>query len=208
MIFESISVGSMQVNCYILAGKAGAKAIIIDPGDQKNKIRAALDKHKLKPGLIINTHGHYDHIGCDEDFGVPVYIHSQDLELLRDSYLNLSGLFASPYSVKSEIKTLEDGGIIGLDDIELEVIHVPGHTPGGIALFMKKPKDNILFTGDALFYQGIGRADLPGGDERLLIWSIKERLLKLPDDTIIYPGHGPSSTISGEKKNNPFLMSA
>ncbi len=205
MILESISVGPMQVNCYILAQGSPGKAVIIDPGDQENKIRKALGKHKLKPGLVINTHGHYDHIGCDEKFGVPIYIHSKDLGLLRDSQLNLSGVFSDPYSVSSAVKTLEDKEVIGLGDIELEVMHVPGHTPGGIALFMKKPKEGVLSTGDTLFYRGVGRADLPGGDQRLLMRSIKEKLLSLPDATIIYPGHGPSSTIGAEKENNHFF---
>jgi hydroxyacylglutathione hydrolase len=95
--------------------------------------------------------------------------------------------------------------VIELDGMRLKVLHIPGHTPGGIALLMEKPQDNIVFTGDSLFCQGIGRSDLPGGDELALIKYIKERLLTLSDDTIIYPGHGPSSTIGEEKKNNPFL---
>ena len=102
---------------------------------------------------------------------------------------------------------MEDKDKIELDQIQLEVMHVPGHTPGGISLLMKKPKDKILFTGDALFYHDIGRTDFPGASETLLIKSIKDRLFKLSDDTIVYPGHGPSSTIGEEKNNNPFLMS-
>ena len=115
--------------------------------------------------------------------------------------LNLSGLFALPYSVKSEIKTLVDGQIIELDDIELKVLHMPVHSPGGIALLMQKPITNIVFTGDSLFCHGIGRTDLAGGNESLLIRSIKEKLFTLNPETIIYPGHGPSSTIGEEKSN-------
>lgn len=206
MILETVCVGSMQVNCYILACAKSNPAIIIDPGAEARKIKQILDRHKLKPAFIINTHGHYDHIGCDNKFEVPVYIHRQDLELLRSAELNLSGLFALPYQVKSKIMILEDKDSIELDDIQLEVIHMPGHTPGGIALVLKKPLDKIVFTGDSLFCQGIGRSDLAGADESLLIKSIKERLFPLPDDTVIYPGHGPSSSIGEEKRNNPFLM--
>lgn len=206
MILETICVGPMQVNCYILASKASAEAIVIDPGDDEDKIKKVLNKHKLKPAFIINTHGHYDHIGCDNEFGVPIYIHAADLKLLQDAQLNLSGIFARPYSVKSEIRTLKNKEIIELDELQLEVIHTPGHTPGGISLLMKKPQNNILFTGDALFCQGIGRTDFIGGDEDLLLTSIRERLLCLADKTKIYPGHGPSSTIADEKKNNPFLV--
>jgi len=206
MILETVCVGPMQVNCYILAPHNNALTIIIDPGDEVRKITQILDKHKLKPHLIINTHGHYDHIGCDDKFGAPVYIHRQDLALLKDPQLNLSGLFALAYSVKSEIRTLEENQNIELEDLLLKVLHLPGHTPGGIALQMIKPTDKIVFTGDTLFCQGIGRSDLTGGDESLLIKSIKEKLLTLADDTIIYPGHGPSSTIGKEKKNNPFFI--
>jgi len=205
MILETVCVGPMEVNCYILASRENSSTIIIDPGDQERRIREALDKHKLKPAFIINTHGHYDHIGSDDKFGVPVYIHRRDLELLRDPERNLSGLFALPYRVRSEIRVLEDKANIELGDIRLKVIHVPGHTPGGIALLMEKPIDKVVFTGDSLFCQGIGRSDLADGDEPLLIKSIKEKLLVLADDTVIYPGHGPSSTIGEEKRNNPFL---
>ena len=205
MILETIVVGPMQVNCYVLALSENSSAIIIDPGDQARKIKQVLDKYRLEPAFIINTHGHYDHIGCDDKFGVPVYIHKDDLPLLRDSRLNLSGVFSLGYTVKSEIIKLEEGEIIKSDGIELEVMHIPGHTPGGISLLIKKPDRKAVFTGDTLFCQGIGRSDLDGGNESLLIKSIKEKLLILSDDTVVYPGHGPSSTIGEEKKNNPFL---
>jgi len=204
MILETVCVGSMQVNCYILAGASNSLSIIIDPGDEEDRIRGVLNKHRLNPAFIINTHGHYDHIGCDNKFGVPVYIHSKDLRLLKNPELNLSDLFSISYHVESKIKTLEDREIIELEDIQLQVMHTPGHTPGSISLLMKRPRDDILFTGDALFCQGIGRTDFPGADETLLIRSIKEKLFALSDDTVIYPGHGPSSTIGDEKKSNPF----
>jgi hydroxyacylglutathione hydrolase len=206
MILETVCVGPMQVNCYILASSKDSQAIIIDPGDQARKIKQVLDKHRLKPVFIINTHGHYDHIGCNDKFGVPVYVHIDDLALLKDPQLNLSGAFAMPYAVKSEIKTIGENATIELQDLQLKVLHVPGHTRGGIALQLIKPADKIVFTGDTLFCNGIGRSDLDGGDERLLIKSIKEKLLTLSDDTVIYPGHGPSSSIGEEKQNNPYLM--
>lgn len=206
MILESVCVGPLEVNCYILASRKNSHAVIIDPGDQEYKIKEALERHNLKPAFIVNTHGHYDHIGCDDKFGVPVYIHSKDLAFLKDAELNLSASFAMSYKVKSEIKTLEDKDSIELEDIELGVIHLPGHTPGGIGLVLKRPTDKIVFTGDVLFCQGIGRSDLDGSDEALLFKSIKEKLLVLSDDTVIYPGHGPSSTIGRERKSNPFLL--
>ncbi len=205
MILETVVVGPMQVNCYILACSKNSSAIIIDPGDQVRKIKQVLDKYKLKPAFIINTHGHYDHMGCDDKFGVPVYIHKEDIPLLKDAQLNLSGIFSMGYTVQSEIRQVEEGKIIELEGIQLKVLHIPGHTPGGISLLLEKPDDKIVFTGDSLFYQGIGRSDLEGGNESLLIKSIKEKLLTLSNDTIVYPGHGPSSTIGEEKKNSPFL---
>jgi glyoxylase-like metal-dependent hydrolase (beta-lactamase superfamily II) len=206
MILENVCVGPMEVNCYILASNDVSSAIIIDPGAQERKIRHILDRHKLKAAFLINTHGHFDHIGCDDKFDVPVYIHSKDAALLENPQLNLSGLFALPYRVKSKIKLLEDNMTVELGDIQLKVMYIPGHTPGGIALLMQKPRDKIVFTGDTLFCQGIGRTDFTGGNEALLIESIKEKLLSLPDDTIVYPGHGPSTTIGEEKRHNPFLM--
>lgn len=201
MILEQISVGPMGVNCYVLASSAGKKSVIIDPGDEKEKIHRLLTRHKLTPGLVINTHGHYDHIGADDDFGVMVYIHKLDAPLLLDPKLNLSGLFARPYVVKSEISFLEEGGIISLDGIELKVLHTPGHTKGGISLLLQKPNEKIVFTGDTLFYQGIGRYDLSGGDQKALFASIRNKLMTLPLETRILPGHGPNSTIGQEKKN-------
>jgi len=204
MILEAIQVGAMGVNCYILASVEGSKAIIIDPGDQERKIRKALDKHHLSAGLVINTHGHYDHIGCDDKFGVPVYVYKDDLAMLTDSKLNFSAFFAIPYKVESQISILEEGQVIGLDDIKLKVLHIPGHTRGGIALLLMDREEKIVFTGDSLFHQTIGRSDLEGGDGELLVKSIKEKLMILPPDTIVYPGHGESSTIK-EEESNPYL---
>ena len=206
MILETIVVGLMQVNCYILAEASEGQAIIIDPGAQERKIQSILKRHSLKVALIVNTHGHYDHIGCDDKFGVPVYIHTKDMKLLKDPQFNLSSLFALPFKVSSEIRCLEDNQHIGIGGIELKALHIPGHTPGGLALLMLRPQDNVLFTGDTLFCQGIGRSDITGGDQQLLIRSIKEKFLTLPDSTIVYPGHGPATNIGEEKKGNPFLV--
>ncbi|MDD5130111.1 MAG: MBL fold metallo-hydrolase [Candidatus Omnitrophica bacterium] len=204
MILEIIKVGPMQVNCYVLACAQGAEAIIIDPGDQFSKIKAVLDKHQLKPAIVINTHGHYDHIGCDDEFGVCVYVHKNDLPMLLDAAKNLSAVFSSAYKVNSEIKALADKEIIKLDCLELEVMHLPGHTPGGIGLLMKKPQTDIVFTGDTLFYRGVGRWDLPEGSQQALEAAIRDRLFVLPADTKVYPGHGASTTIGKEQASGTF----
>jgi glyoxylase-like metal-dependent hydrolase (beta-lactamase superfamily II) len=206
MILETVLVGPLEANCHIVASRQGVAAIIIDPGAEERRIRRILEKHTLKPGIVINTHGHYDHIGADDKFGVPIYIHSLDAAMLRDPMLNLSGIFSLAAQVCSKVVTVEEGTVIEFEGITLKVIHIPGHTPGGIALFLKKPKENVVFTGDNLFAQGIGRSDLPGGDEVALIKAIKEKLFTLPDETIVYPGHGPKTTIGQEKASNPFLM--
>lgn len=132
MILEKVSVGAMEVNCYILAEQEGSQAIIIDPGGQERKIRQALDRRKLKPAFIINTHGHYDHIGADNELGVPVYVHKLDAPLLKEPMLNMSGVFSLPYTVQSEIRFIEDNQIIELGGIQLKALHVPGHTLGGL----------------------------------------------------------------------------
>ncbi|MDD5097530.1 MAG: MBL fold metallo-hydrolase [Candidatus Omnitrophica bacterium] len=206
MILETIKVGPMQVNCYVLACAKGKGAIIIDPGAEVKKIKAVLEKHELNPAMVINTHGHYDHIGCDDKFGVDIHVHKNDLVMLLDAQLNFSAVFSLAYTVKSQIKALEDKQIIKLDCLELEVIHLPGHTPGGIGLLMRKPQAGIVFTGDTLFYSGVGRTDLPQANQLQLEQSIRERLFVLPDQTKVYPGHGWETTIGDEKKNNPFIV--
>lgn len=205
MIFKTVVVGPMQVNCYILSEGAKQEAVIIDPGDQEEKIKKFLEREGLKPGVVINTHGHIDHIGCDDAFGVPVYAHAREVPLLEDAALNLSLFFGAPLTVRSKIHPLHENDEVTLDGVALKVLHVPGHTPGGVALELIRPARKIVFTGDSLFYGSVGRTDFPGADGKLLLQSIKEKLLLLADDTEIYPGHGPASTIRNEKKNNPYL---
>src|SRR3989338_6640160 len=139
MILETLVVGPMQVNCYILAPQEGSPAIIIDPGAEAKKIKKALSRYSLQASLVINTHGHYDHIGADNEFAAPVYVHAQDGPLLKDPRLNLSGVFGWPYSVKGKIEFLEDGREAGIGGIKLKVLHIPGHKIGGIALQLVDP---------------------------------------------------------------------
>jgi hydroxyacylglutathione hydrolase len=204
MILETVPVGPYSANCYILAEDKGSQAIVIDPGDEPDKINKVLARHKLKPALVINTHGHLDHISADDAFGVDVYIHKDDAGYLDDPNLNLSQLFASrPVRVTSRRKILKHGQEISLGKIKLEVLHTPGHTPGGICLLLKQPREGIVFSGDTLFYQGVGRTDFPFADTGQLEKSIKEKLFVLDDKTIVLPGHGPSTTIGKEKRNIP-----
>jgi len=205
MLLKKIIVGDLEENCYIIADDNTSNAIIIDPGDDYERIQKFLDQNKLNPRFIINTHGHADHIGADDKFGLPVYIHKLDAQSLADPSKNLSYFTGTPFSLSIlKVKNLENGEVIKLDSLLLEVIHTPGHTPGGICLKV----DNLVFTGDTLFFGGVGRTDFPGASEQQLIASIRDRLLSLDDETIIYPGHGPSSTIGNEKRRNPFLANA
>lgn len=201
MLIEKIVVGEMQTNCYVLAEAKNSNSIIIDPGADYEDIRAILDENKLKPKLIINTHGHIDHIGENDKFKLPVFIHKLDSEFLTDPVKSLSVFFGNSKISSASYRQLEDAEAVELKNLKLEVIHTPGHTPGSICLKI----DSVVFTGDTLFFEGIGRTDFPQGDEEKLVKSIRERLFVLPDDIVIHPGHGPSSTIGHEKNHNPFL---
>ncbi len=203
MHIDTLSVGEIQANCYIVSSIITKNAILIDPGDEYAKIKAFLDKKKLTAQLIVHTHGHIDHIQADNEFKLPVYVHKLDAELLMSPDKNLSRFLSHPFSVNAKIKAVDDLAHITLDDISLEVLHTPGHTPGGICL----KSDNVIFTGDTLFAGSVGRTDFPGASCEQLMQSIRRRLLVFPDATIIYPGHGPYSTIGKEKKLNPFLVS-
>ncbi len=201
MLIEKIVVGEMQANCYVLAEAKNSASIIVDPGADYEDIRAILNKNKLHPKLIINTHGHIDHIGENGQFKIPIFIHRLDSEFLTDPTKSLSLFFGNSKTSPESYRQLEDGQTVELESIKLEVIHTPGHTPGSICLKI----DGVVFTGDTLFFEGIGRTDFPQGDEKRLIKSIREKLFVLPDDIVIYPGHGPSSTIGHERNHNPFL---
>ncbi|MDD5044771.1 MAG: MBL fold metallo-hydrolase [Candidatus Omnitrophica bacterium] len=206
MIFRKIVVGPIQANCYILADELTRCAVIIDPGADVKKINAVLEELNLKPEIVINTHGHFDHIGADGEFGVPVYIHKKDASCLSDSNKNFSAWMGHPLKVKAqEIKFLEDNEDISVGEISLQVLHTPGHTPGGISLALKGHEPKVIFTGDTLFRGSIGRTDMPEASEKVLLDSIRNKILKFTDDTIIYPGHGPESSIGTERKENPYL---
>lgn len=200
-ILENIVVGSMETNCYIFGSLKTKEVLVIDPGDEYPKIKKILDANKLQARLIVNTHGHIDHIGADDKFNLPVYIHSLDKDCLLDPAKNLSAMFHLGKTMHLTVNALNDKDKIGFDTLSLEVIHTPGHTPGSVCLKIA----DIIFTGDTLFCQGIGRTDFPGSSQKQIIQSIKNRLFNFDDEVKIYPGHGPSSTIGNEKLNNPFI---
>jgi glyoxylase-like metal-dependent hydrolase (beta-lactamase superfamily II) len=199
LLIERIVVGPMEVNCYIAADPLTKEACIIDPGAEPARIERLLAKRNFKSSFILNTHGHGDHIGANGCFEVPICIHRLDKDFLTDPKKNLSADFGFRIVSPEASRLLEDGERIALGKSELEVIHTPGHTPGSVSI----KAGNIVFTGDALFRQGIGRTDFSYGDEALLLRSIRTKLLVLDDDVAIYPGHGESSTIGEERRFYP-----
>ncbi|AGL02100.1 MBL fold metallo-hydrolase [Desulfoscipio gibsoniae] len=205
MIFEGFGVGPIEANCYIIGCDKTGVGAVVDPGAEGDRILKRLKALGIKCKYIILTHGHVDHISAlkevREATGAEVLIHAQDAGMLTSPGQNLSMYMGSLLKFKAAERLLEEGDKIQVGEVTIEVIHTPGHTPGGISLKV----GNILITGDTLFQGSVGRSDFPGGDHNVLINSIKTKLLVFPDDTRVYPGHGPASTIGAEKRHNPFL---
>lgn len=205
MILEKLTLGSYRSNCYIVGSEKSKDVIIIDPGSDCKKIKELLTKKSYNPKLILLTHGHGDHIGAvnelKKEYNIPIYIHKEDIDMLKDENLNFTNMMYKNGISMNADKLLEDGDKITIDNMKFEVIHTPGHTKGGICLLHKK----VLFSGDTLFRGSIGRTDFPGGSYDQIINSIREKLLTLDEDTVVYPGHEGSTTIKFEKENNPFL---
>jgi glyoxylase-like metal-dependent hydrolase (beta-lactamase superfamily II) len=198
--------GGYAANCYILGCEETKEAAVIDPGGDGAVIAALLNKGGLTAKYIINTHGHIDHIAGNaevkEKTGAQILIHAEDKDMLTEARRNLSGFMGASIVSPPADRTLEEGEVILVGNtVKLEVIHTPGHTRGGICL----KTEDLVFTGDTLFAGSIGRSDFPGGNHHTLISSIKEKLLTLDDDTVVFPGHGPRSTIGEERAANPFL---
>ncbi|HHZ00424.1 MAG TPA: MBL fold metallo-hydrolase [Sedimentibacter sp.] len=208
MIFEAMEVGIYGANCYIVASEETKEGAIIDPGADFNKIDNKIKELGIVPKMIILTHCHGDHIGAVEDlvnkYGLKVCIHDNDANALSDSRLNFTkSMFRKDISITADV-LLKDGDIVNLGDLKLEIIHTPGHTQGGICIKV----GNIMMTGDTLFRGSIGRTDFPGGSYEEIIRSIKEKIFKYDEDTVIYPGHMSPSTIKNEKLHNPFVKEA
>jgi len=200
-------VGPIQANCYILGCERTKEAAVIDPGGDVDKILMTLTKDKLRCVYIINTHGHFDHTADNkrlkEVTGAKLVIHRADAPMILDQ-----GSSGSLWGMEVEDSPppdlyVEERDVITFGDISLQVIHTPGHSPGGISLL----SDKMVFVGDTLFAGSIGRTDLPGGDYETLIRNVKEKIFPLGDDVVIYPGHGPKTTVGREKRSNPFFAS-
>jgi glyoxylase-like metal-dependent hydrolase (beta-lactamase superfamily II) len=201
MLVKRFVVGLFAANCYVLADSGTKDACLIDPGAEAELVKNFLKKEGLRLKYIINTHGHGDHIAANGSFQVPIYIHSLDKDFLTDPDKNLSSMFLFRLKSPEASGLLEDGQILGLGGLKLEVLHTPGHTLGSISIKV----ENVVFTGDTLFRSSVGRTDFDYGDEKKLYESIRGKLLILDDHVMVYPGHGDPSTIGDEKKSNPFL---
>ncbi|MFC2071165.1 MBL fold metallo-hydrolase [Chloroflexota bacterium] len=206
MIIERLELGPFASNCYIVGTESNQEGMVIDPGAEANKILERAKALGLEVKLIVLTHSHIDHIGAlkevKEATNAEVAIHTDDAEALqRPSSRAMFGLSYSPPLPPDRL--LKGGDSIDIGDLHLLVLHTPGHSLGGICLL----GEGVLFSGDTLFNFGIGRFDLPGGNGRQLMNSIHTKLMVLPDSTVVYPGHGPETTIGTERQGNPFLRS-
>jgi len=200
-LLYKIHIDSVDTNCYVFGSKQTKEVVVIDPGADPDRIKELIKRESLIPKCIINTHGHIDHIGANSELNLPVYIHEKDANFLINPLLSLAAFYGKLKGSPRASRILKDSDEIEISDIKLRVIHTPGHTPGGISLYY----DGIVFTGDTLFAQGIGRTDLPYGSQKDITNSIKEKLFNLADSTIVYPGHGEETSIGIEKRTNPWL---
>ena len=210
MKIDRLILGDFQTNCYILrVDPQAGDCIVIDTGLESGEMIDFLHDSKLYPIAVVLTHGHADHIvGLAElrkHFPkIKVYIHKLDAEMLTNPRNNLSALTGRMFRTTPADTLLDDGDFIEQAGIKLQVLHTPGHTPGGICLYCRE--EGIVFVGDTLFADSVGRTDFPGGSMTKLIESIAQNLLTLPDETVVYPGHGPFTTIGRERTHNQFLQ--
>jgi glyoxylase-like metal-dependent hydrolase (beta-lactamase superfamily II) len=211
MRVETLTLGALTTNCYLVSAQDGAvpspcKALVIDAAGAAQEIIHAAQRNGLEIGLIVATHGHTDHIECIADLkretGAPLAIHELDAPMLSDAMLSGAAMFGFPHEDISADRLLREGDSVAIPgtEVALSVLHTPGHSPGSISLL----GNGVLLAGDCLFAGGIGRIDLPGGDERAMMQSLA-RLAALEPDTVVYPGHGPATTIKAELAGNPWL---
>ncbi len=209
MILESFPVGPLACNCTILGDEEAHEAIVIDPGDEVSRIHKRLTELGLKLKQILVTHAHIDHVGgalkLKQLTGAPIYLNESDLSLLEMMAAQAAWLGVRAPEVALPDESLSDGQVVGLEAYPAQVLHTPGHTQGSICLHFAPLK--LLVAGDTLFAGSVGRTDLPGGNFGQIIASLETRLLTLPDETRVLPGHGPATTIGEERRGNPFLQS-
>ena len=204
MIIKALPVGPIMANCFIVGCEKTKEAVVIDPGDEADRILLELADEKLTVKHIINTHGHFDHVGANKPLkaatGADIAIHAADAPLLAQLAASASAFGLACEDSPPPDRTLDEGDQIGFGELTLKVLHTPGHTPGGISLY----SNGCVFVGDTLFAGSIGRTDFPGGDYDTLIASIHNKLFPLGDDVRVFTGHGPETSIGSERRYNPF----
>ncbi|MFP8782294.1 MBL fold metallo-hydrolase [Planococcus plakortidis] len=206
---DRLELGPVQTNCYIVSGDA-KQCLIFDPGEEAGKIQELLKRKQLTPLAILLTHAHFDHIGAVDElrevYGIPVYLHYKERDFLGLPNLNGSGKYAAlpDYRVAEADKLITEERSLEIGPFKMELYHTPGHSPGSVSFYF--PHDRFAIVGDTLFAGSIGRTDLAEGSEQVLLKSIRESLLTLPDETFLFPGHGPETTPIQEKHHNPFLQ--
>ncbi len=208
MLLEKIVVGSYAANCYILGDEVSKEAIVVDPGSEADRIMKKISDKALKVKYIVLTHGHGDHIGAVESLkvmtGAEVMIHHDDAYMLDDPSKNFTGSIHGNSIAFKPDRTIGAGDVIQIGKIKIRVLHTPGHTYGGICLYV--PSEKVVISGDTLFYGSVGRSDLEGGDHKQMISAIIKQLMTLDDEVIVYPGHGASTSIGFERRKNPFIQ--
>jgi len=206
MLIETLTVGPVMTNCYIIACEDTKEAAVIDPGGDAKRILDTVQRMGVEVVYVLNTHGHFDHTLVNdaviEVTGAPLAIHEADAPMLTMG--GGAAWFGMKGSKSSADVLLHEGDTLKVGNLQLQVLHVPGHSPGGVAFYIAS--EGVVFSGDALFNMGIGRTDLPGGDYDQLIASIQTKLFALPAETVVYSGHGPATTIARERAGNPFLV--
>ncbi|MDD4873509.1 MAG: MBL fold metallo-hydrolase [Dehalococcoidales bacterium] len=209
MILKMLTVGAYEANCYIVGSEKDRSGMVIDPGDEAGRIISEIKNLNLQIKTIVLTHGHADHTGAamkvKKETGAEIAVHEDDISLINNEIISAILGFSRDKRCIPD-KLLNDGDVVSIGGLNFNVIHTPGHSSGGICL----SGEGVLFSGDTLFENSIGRTDLPGsdGDYEIIIKSIKDKLMTLDDKITVYPGHGPKTTIGAERRGNPFITSA
>jgi hydroxyacylglutathione hydrolase len=206
MILHTVQVGMTQTNCYVVGCEETQEGVVIDPGGHPQRIIETIEKSGLSIQHVLNTHCHFDHMGANAEIveatGAPLALHPAERPLLEArGGAALFGLSVSE-SPPPDLE-LADGQILEVGNLRFQVLHTPGHSPGGLTFYLAE--EGVAFDGDLLFAMGVGRTDLHGGDRDALIRSIRDVIFKLPDETVLYPGHGPKTTVGQEKRSNPWV---